>query len=480
MKNKIILILIFVIYTLVAYPCTIGIASPTITASGKPILWKSRDIGPNTINTIRYVDNLTYNFVGISTPGENRVWMGVNEMGLSIANSLSNDLTIDEGTFNNGNLIFNSLGLFASLSEFEDYLEFLVNSNLDLELRGNFVAFDSTGTTKLYEINNNNFWIFETEDEIQPYLLRTNHSVNGGGIDGIERLIRSNTIIGILVESNELSVNKLLTKHVRDVSDIFSQPYDLPWQYGDPTPLLNTTYSINRANTISAVVIEGIQAGQSPQLTTMWLIMGNPFTTYAIPLLPNLRPNFSNINNISENSPELVNILWDSDNSFYLDTSKFIKPNFSLLSELESNENRIYSSFEELKTQWVSDEITNTQITSYINQEVESALVFSSELFYNFTPNSNNDITPLLTLKIYPNPFTTNLTIETKAKQPDNGSVKIYNIRGQLVKNIKSLPDNISKWNGENNANQPLPPGIYLIKYESDRESVTRKVVLMK
>jgi len=481
MKRTLILILILMLITIDVIACTIGVASHTITTSDKPILWKSRDKTPTTINSIRYVDNMTYNFVGISTPGENRVWMGVNEMGFALANSLSYDLTVDVGDYNNGNLIYNALGLVSNLNEFENFLDYMTSTtSISLELRGNFVAFDAEGNTKLYEINNNNYWVFETDDTENPYLLRTNHSVIGGSFEGIERLNRSAQIIQDLVEDNELSVNNLLLKQVRDISDRDSQPYALPLQYGDPTSLFNTEYSICRRNTVSAVVIEGVQPGQDPKLTTMWLIMGNPFVTQAIPIFPTIIPNVTTINNLSENSPELVNIIWNRDNNYLLDTSNFVNASFSLLQEFENKEVGLYQSLEDLKTQWGNQEINDSTITSFINQNATSALNFSTEIFYNLTPNEDNEVVPAQSLQVYPNPFQTVLTIKTKTASKAKGQVSIYNLKGQLVKTISSALDNNYSWNGKDNKNDNLPNGVYLIKYESAVESVVQKVVLLK
>lgn len=463
---------------LAAFPCTIGVSSPEIAVANKPLLWKSRDISPNTLNTIRFVENMTYKFVAISTANQNTAWMGVNEMGFAIANSLANDLTVDTGVFYNGNLMYNALGLAANLADFENYLSYLTSHNsLDLELRGNFVAFDATGNTRLYEVNNNNYWVFETDAQ-NPYLLRTNHSVNGGGSEGIERLLRSTAIIEDLVSDNELTVPNLLIKQIRDISDVQSQPFALPWAFGDASPFYATDYSICRRNTIAAVVIEGIEAGQDPKLTTMWLIMGNPFISYAIPIFPTSKPNLAPIINLSENSPELANILWNSDNDYLLDTSHFINSNnFSLMETLSSTEFELYQATEILKTEWSNNLISDANVREFVNLQAASCLNFSTQLFTNFTPNYNAEVTPLIELNVYPNPFSSNLTLEVSATKGSEGKVSVYNLKGQFVKTVKSAGNNKFYWDGRNSDHEKMAAGIYLIKYETKSESVTKKVV---
>lgn len=482
MKRKITLITLLIISLIDVFSCTIGIASPGITASNKPLLWKSRDISPNTINTIRYVENMTYDFVGICTPNDTRMWMGVNEMGFAIANSLSNDLTIDTGSFNNGNFIYNALGLVGNLDQLENYLDYLTTTNpFDLELRGNFVAFDANGNSKLYEVNNNNYWVFETGAGESPYILRTNHSVNGGGTEGIERLLRSSTIIQNLVFADNLDVPNILLHEFRDVSDSQSEAIALPWQFGDATPSVSTDYSICRRNTISAVVIEGVEAGQDPKLTTMWLIMGNPFVSYALPIMPTIKPNLAAINTLSENSPELVNILWSANNDYLLDTSHFVNSdNFSLLQSFSDLENERYQAMETIKSQWNNNEIDDNDVRDFINQAVTSTLNFSTELFYDFTPNNDSEVVATPSLNVYPNPFRSEVTIKSFSTKRDSAKVKIFNLKGQLVKALTISNENSYHWDGRNIQNEKMANGIYLIKYESKDLNVTQKVLLLK
>jgi len=482
MRQKYTLIIIFLLSIIEVFSCTIGIASHEISASNKPILWKSRDISPSTTNTIRYVENMTYKFVGISTPGEARVWMGVNEMGFAIANSLSDDLTVDTGVFYNGNLIYNALGLVEDLEDFEEYLDYLTTvSTIDLELRGNFVAFDAQGNSKLYEVNNSNYWVFDTDDTPNDYLLRTNHSVNGGGTEGIERLVRSTEIIEGLVSNNELTVPNLLMKQIRDVSDSQSQPFPLPWQFGDETPIFYTDYSICRRSTISAVVIEGVEEGEDPRLSTMWLIMGNPFVSYAIPLLPTVKPTLEQINNLSENSPELVSILWNSDNDYFLDTSHFVNSaNFSLLQTFSDRETEVYDSMENMKIQWDNEEINDNDMRDFINLQASSTLNFSSELFYNFTPNSETEIEPIPTLSIYPSPFSKEVTIESLSSKSNSARVEIYNLKGQFVRSLENTNQKKYVWDGRDTNGQRMASGIYLVKYESKAEKIMQKLLFIK
>ena len=75
---------------------------------------------------------------------------------------------------------------------------------------------------------------------------------------------------------------------------------------------------------------------------------------------------------------------------------------------------------------------------------------------------SENDI------KVHPNPFNTSITLNYQIKENSLVNIDIYNIKGQKVKTLKSLPQNTGQyeinWNGTNMNNRPLPSGIYFCR----------------
>ncbi|MBW6515174.1 MAG: T9SS type A sorting domain-containing protein [Candidatus Cloacimonetes bacterium] len=86
----------------------------------------------------------------------------------------------------------------------------------------------------------------------------------------------------------------------------------------------------------------------------------------------------------------------------------------------------------------------------------------------------------------YPNPFnpTVNISlsqIEFSLDRPIN--LRIYNIRGQLVKTM--LENELTNrtefvWNGLDEENRAVPSGIYFIRFASDNLQVNHKVLLLK
>ena len=78
----------------------------------------------------------------------------------------------------------------------------------------------------------------------------------------------------------------------------------------------------------------------------------------------------------------------------------------------------------------------------------------------------------------YPNPFSNSTTISFNLPQRGKDTkIKIYNIKGQLVKQFKI---NEVVWNGKNEKGEQLSNGIYLYNLKAGNKSITKKMVLMR
>ncbi len=94
-------------------------------------------------------------------------------------------------------------------------------------------------------------------------------------------------------------------------------------------------------------------------------------------------------------------------------------------------------------------------------------------------------------LSLYPNPFSAgssnflNIAFSAKDKNESlKGDVKIYNIKGQLIRTIEQPENSIVKsvqWNGKDEHNKNVSNGIYLIKVKTNRNrQLIKKMVLLK
>ena len=101
-----------------------------------------------------------------------------------------------------------------------------------------------------------------------------------------------------------------------------------------------------------------------------------------------------------------------------------------------------------------------------------------------------------ITLNNYPNPFSTSTTISfsatgpcyatpRQAKSHEMARIKIYNIKGELIKQLSIINSSryISgsiEWYGKDENGKQVPSGIYLCKLTVGKETIVRKVVLLR
>jgi hypothetical protein len=99
---------------------------------------------------------------------------------------------------------------------------------------------------------------------------------------------------------------------------------------------------------------------------------------------------------------------------------------------------------------------------------------------------TDDDVAParMLTASNYPNPFNPETTIEMSLPLSGKASLKVYNMRGQLVRTLADGQMTAGKhtitWNGRDNQGRSVASGLYFYRVESNGQAITRKTMMMK
>jgi len=84
----------------------------------------------------------------------------------------------------------------------------------------------------------------------------------------------------------------------------------------------------------------------------------------------------------------------------------------------------------------------------------------------------------------YPNPFDPSTTIAYSIPQKSDVKVNIYDVNGQLIKEIvnESLDagEHFVTWNGTNQTNSSVASGVYIYTVQSGSRLVSRQMILVK
>lgn len=99
---------------------------------------------------------------------------------------------------------------------------------------------------------------------------------------------------------------------------------------------------------------------------------------------------------------------------------------------------------------------------------------------------SDDDVLPVCTLDAnnYPNPFNPETTISYSVPAAGHTSLKVYNLKGQLVRELvneaREAGQHTVVWNGKDASGKTVSSGIYFYSLTSGGKTVTRKMLLAK
>jgi len=89
-----------------------------------------------------------------------------------------------------------------------------------------------------------------------------------------------------------------------------------------------------------------------------------------------------------------------------------------------------------------------------------------------------------LFVSCYPNPFRSTNTISVKASKPGSCKLRIYNLKGQLIRtqsaNLDTAGGHSFQWDGRDDAGRRVGVGIYLAEVETGGSKVIRKVLYLR
>ncbi|MFW6123951.1 MAG: carcinine hydrolase/isopenicillin-N N-acyltransferase family protein [Acidobacteriota bacterium] len=274
-------------------PCTVAVISGKITPDGCPLLWKNRDtIHPN--NKVVFMKGEKYSFLAVINSEDINsasVWQGINSRGFAIINSASNDLLPEKGmSTENGIFMHQALGTCASVKDFKNMLQ---TTNGKRRVAANYGVIDAYGNACFFEASSSSYVKFDANDpETAPagYILRTNFAFTspkedmGGGYIRFERI--SHIFEKAAIEK-KLTTSFILQEAARDLVNekLLSDPLSMDPNPNSTSPVyVRTNDTINRISTISVSVFHGAPRPQKAYLATMWIILGQPVCSVALPL----------------------------------------------------------------------------------------------------------------------------------------------------------------------------------------------------
>jgi hypothetical protein len=272
--------------------CTAGVASGRATTDGRPLLWKTRDASA-VDNEVIWNTSGTYPFVSVISAGDpSSSWMGVNEKGFAIINTLSTDLTAGRTGLHNGLFMAYALGEAATVEEFEELLRETNESGRMTNT--NYGVIDATGAAAFFETAGHEYWRYDAADTEKGYILRTNFAIHGDRSGGdppgsMDRFLQTERLMIDFYRTDKIDFKEIVKTQVRSFGNKDGSPTPLPFGGsvdGHPPGYFPNSSSINRNSSVSFAIIQGVMGEEDSRLSTMWTILGQPSTGITVPYWP--------------------------------------------------------------------------------------------------------------------------------------------------------------------------------------------------
>lgn len=483
-----------------AAACTIGVADGTATPDGRPLLWKVRDNGAVPDNEVYHNSSLAIPFTAVVTADghdDSPAWMGVNQAGFALVNADVQDLA-EPATRANGEFMREALGTCRSVEEFVAMLEATGGAR---DVHANFGVIDSTGAALIIEASRDSFWTYDTRDTERGVIVRTNFAcvdTAGTGIDGLagdERFIRSTDLVMGWADLGELTVTNLAGRHARDFSNWAGQPVDVPcFACGEPDSLpgyYDTFFSISSGGTVSAAVIQGVQAGELAWLTTLWAQLGQPNCTIASPYWP-VGPVPAVADGVG--SAPLCDLANDVRAHVVFDVMWYprLVDTFALLdgeggglwTVLRPAEAQAIAVTEGRLDGWRIAPPAWDTVLAYQDSLAGAAYDLLADDVLTAVSDDVAGAIPASLLSARPNPFNPVTTFTFELPTTDHVVLAIFDLQGRELATLAcgDLPPgrHAVTWRGRDAGGRTLPSGIYLARLDAASVRATHRVVLLR
>jgi hypothetical protein len=273
-----------------SHACTTAVISPAASSQGRPMLWKNRDTDFLN-NKVIFVSEIPYSYLALVNAEDRSgrwVYAGLNSAGFAIFNSVAYNLPENEGEMKDmeGTIMADALRKCASVADFENYIQ--ENLGPSLGSWANFGVLDAAGEAALFEVSNHSYKKYLATDFPEKYIINTNFARSGktGTGAGYLRFERAGQLFNQILPG-QISHCQILSQFSRDTGHalvqqpVFQQFKDIS---GKKPFWIATHDTIDRESTSAAVVICGRIPGQKNSLATIWVMLGEPLFTIAVPM----------------------------------------------------------------------------------------------------------------------------------------------------------------------------------------------------
>lgn len=262
-----------------AEACTSLIATGTATANGRPILWKHRDTGADDNFLYRVERPGAVPYVGLFNGADSlcldEAWMGVNDAGFAIMNTVAYNLAPNDPGYadREGEIMALALGACRTVDDFEALLDSLPKP---LGVQTNFGCIDAFGGAAYFETDDQRWVRFDAADSPTGVLVRTNFAESGlpGQGKGYNRYDNVQVLLGEEFAAGSLTPAIIIEGVSRSFYDARCGA-DCLETAGEYLADDDLAFVPRRSSTAS-IVVEGMRQGEPAGDINIWTVLGYP------------------------------------------------------------------------------------------------------------------------------------------------------------------------------------------------------------
>jgi hypothetical protein len=316
--------------------CTTAVISPAASRDGRPMLWKNRDTD-FLDNKVIFVKETPYSYLALVNAEDRSgrwAYAGLNSAGFAIFNSVAYNLPDGSGETKDleGTIMADALRKCSTVDDFEKYIQ--ENLGPSLGSLANYGVLDAEGGAALFEVSNHAYKKFLAADFPGKYMVNTNFARSGesGTGAGYLRFARASQLFREL-QPGLIAHPPILGRFSRDTGHVLvSQPAYPQFKNisGKTAYWISSRDTIDRDITSAAVVICGRKPGEENPPATLWVMLGEPLFTIAVPLwvetgtapIPLRQGEKTTLLAESQRLKKLARPYTESDRCAYLDVTK--------------------------------------------------------------------------------------------------------------------------------------------------------------
>lgn len=364
--------------------CTVGAAMGNATTDGRPFSWKNRD-GSGRHFIWYEISGGTFNYIAVGT--DEVLKMGLNEAGLSLQNSLCEDIPSIGYTYEN-NTAFKTY-ILSEVGSVQEARQAIIEDTSGIKdhwpppaICVNFS--DAHGFASTFELGAEVYYEYNPTDPTRlaqfpkQFVVRANAShKNTNHTDddstGGNRYIIARNDMQTIADNEGLNVSNWINQISR---------------HGEPG--VDLVEMPSRIDTRSVMLVHGVKQGEDPRIVTGWIALGNPDYTGFLPVWVSQQGNLSPWVTSSDSTNSIAGLsdqlLAKRDNQHY---DEYIN---SLIRPLENN---IIEAVSSARLRWLASEFVLDEAIRIHTESADS--LWHTMNVMNAGDGRNLNMTPNLT-----------------------------------------------------------------------------------